>query len=551
MKPLALTGLLFYLLPILLGWAGTGLSGLGLLLLSVAFFLAWRRGDWIFLEWPRRFLSARALGAVALVGALWWAIAFFDDYWTFDLQTWDLGFIASNVAAYNALGHYYSPFFQVSALADHFTPGLLAFAPLLQLWPNVAWFLIAKWVAYLASAFWVYKIAALHLASRWRYLPPAMWFVMEISHNLMFFHLQANHYAPPFFLAGLYLLMRDRFWAAMLVLAPTLLLKEDMALVYCLAGMFLALYQNRWVQGGAVIGFGVAVGLSLALWLIPYWSGVEKMLNIGGFGPFALIPQKLRLVVLFQLAFGGVLLLDWRAALWSTAGLAIPLVSNRYNLINLSYHYHSLALAAGLVGLVYLLARFERGQEPAWLGPPSGRRRLGVGLALLFLFLAFNQKTPGWRIRMNHYNLLHSSERGFYLPRPQIDWGRAHAEVARLLEQTDPNTRAFAPTHLQPYLLAHWNLSLFEGFENFLPEFVESGQARLVYYFTNASANDLSPAQFAELKRYLGWAGTELLDAGGEVEAMRLRPDRPPSAWPGFEALRRRFAEERARGERR
>jgi uncharacterized membrane protein len=148
---------------------------------------------------------------------------------------------------------------QVSRLASHVDPLLVAFAPPWLLWPSPSLLLVAQATAVALGAVPVFWLARKHLDSElagtafaiaYLLYPPVQWLPLDDFHAVAI--------ACPLLLFAFWYLDEDRL-AAFAVLAVTAVLaKEEIGIVIAAVGAWYTLSRRRWAIGGAIAALGTA-----------------------------------------------------------------------------------------------------------------------------------------------------------------------------------------------------------------------------------------------------------------------------------------------------
>ncbi len=162
---------------------------------------------------------------------------------------------------------------EISRLAAHFDPILIAFAPLWLAWPSPDVLLVAQAVAVALGALPVFWLARKHLESEraglgfalaYLLYPPTQWLTLNEFHPVAL--------ACPLLLFAIWFLDEDRLipFAACALLAATT--KEEIALVVAGLGIWYAIARGRRLPGAAVALAGLAVSLIAIEVVIPHFN---------------------------------------------------------------------------------------------------------------------------------------------------------------------------------------------------------------------------------------------------------------------------------------
>jgi len=232
--------------------------------------------------------------------------------------------------------------------------------------------------------------------------------------------------------------------------------------------------------------------------------------------------DKVLLLVRFFLAFGGILLFSPRAVIWASSGFAISLLGATPAFYATVHHYHTLPLSIGLVALVLILANWEK-TPPTWLGPVQSPRRFAFILTFVFLFLAANQKTPQWRLRLNYYKAKVSTSEGFKLVQPSVDRAKAFEDLEWIRSHVDSTWPTIIITHVQPYLLEFSNVRLFEHGQQAVGPFAGNQPTRVFVYSSSEKMNGFVSGSHQNVIQALESDRYEIITKNGIIKAAVLR----------------------------
>lgn len=304
---------------------------------------------------------------------------------------------------------------QISRLAAHVDPILVAFAPLWWLWPSADLLFVTQAVAVALGAVPVFWLARKHLRSEraalgfalaYLFYPAVEWLTLNEFHPVAL--------ATPLLLYAFWFLDEERWlpFAACSVAAAAC--REEIPLVVAGFGLWYALSRKRWAPGLAVAGVGVlwtavAVGV-----LIPHFRSGEspafyaRYSEVGG-TPRGIVGTSLTDPVrVLETVFSG-RSLDYVAELvLPLAGLALaaPLLlvaalpelavnllsANRFQ-TSIHFHYTAGLIPPLVAGSILGAARLTRGPERRRWGV-----RLGVGVAALGIAANYHLgPLPVWR----------------------------------------------------------------------------------------------------------------------------------------------------------
>ncbi|MGB5931486.1 MAG: DUF2079 domain-containing protein, partial [Anaerolineae bacterium] len=160
-----------------------------------------------------------------------------------------------------------------NCLGEHFSPILALLAPLYWLWPDVRTLLILQTVVIALGAFPVFWLARERLKSDLAGLSFSAAFLLfpalEAA-NMFDFH--AVTLAPSFLLFAFYYLERRRYKVFLLFALLAMACKEEIPLLICMMGLYLALVKREWKLGSLVIVGGLVWFLAAIYIVIPHFN---------------------------------------------------------------------------------------------------------------------------------------------------------------------------------------------------------------------------------------------------------------------------------------
>ncbi len=162
---------------------------------------------------------------------------------------------------------------EISRLAAHFDPILVAFAPLWLAWPSPDVLLVGQAVAVALGALPAYWLARKHLGSEragigfalvYLLYPPTQWLTLNEFHPVAL--------ACPLLLFAIWFLDEGRLvpFAACALLAATT--KEEIAFVVAGLGLWYAFARGRRLEGALIAAAGLAVSLIAIEVVIPHFN---------------------------------------------------------------------------------------------------------------------------------------------------------------------------------------------------------------------------------------------------------------------------------------
>jgi uncharacterized membrane protein len=298
---------------------------------------------------------------------------------------------------------------QISRLAAHVDPILVAFAPLWWIWPSPHLLLVAQACAVALGAIPVFLLARKHLGSSRAALgfglayllyPATGWLTLNEFHPVAL--------ATPLLLFAFWYLDEDRLLPFTLCAVAAAACKEEIALVVAGFGIWYALAHKRWLAGAAIATAGGAWALVAIAVVIPHYNaGAEsdfygRYSEVGGSAGGILktaFTHPLRIVETALSARDLHYLLDLVAPLAALCllaplvlvaalpELAINLLSSTTTQTSIHFHYTAGLIPPLMVGAIFGAKRLSR-----WAFP--------VAAAIVVAALVGNYRLgpiPGWR----------------------------------------------------------------------------------------------------------------------------------------------------------
>jgi uncharacterized membrane protein len=304
---------------------------------------------------------------------------------------------------------------QISRLAAHVDPILVAFAPLWWIWPSPDLLLVAQAAAVGLGALPVYWLARKHLGSApaglgfacaYLLYPATGWLALNEFHPVAL--------ATPLLLFAFWFLDEDRLVPFALCAVAASLCKEEIALVVAGFGVWYAVSHRRWWAGGAIAALGLVWGVVAIGVIIPHFNDGQssdfygRYSEVGGSAggivktafthplrileaaftgrdlhylwqlviPLALTPLLSPLVLVAALPELGVNLLSAVTTQTSihfhyTAGLIAPLFAAA--VLGAARLRRRAVLVAAVVLLAALVGNYRLGPIPGWRHVPGGQ----------------------------------------------------------------------------------------------------------------------------------------------------------------------------------
>lgn len=281
---------------------------------------------------------------------------------------------------------------QISRLAAHFDPILIAFAPLWWLWPSPAMLLSLQAVAVALGALPVFWLAAKHLGSQraglgfalaYLLYPAVQWLTLNEFHPVAL--------ATPLLLFALWYLDEDNLVLFAVFAVAACLCKEEIALVVGALGVWYAIFRRRWIPGSVIALSGVAIAVLAIAVVIPHFNDGASSAFYGRYSEVGGSPSGIARTAfndpssLFSVAFDerglrylvalvvplALLSLASPLALVAAPELAINLLSATPTQTSIHHHYTAGAIP-GLVGAAVLGAALLTRRRPGLAVPLAG-----------------------------------------------------------------------------------------------------------------------------------------------------------------------------------
>lgn len=202
-------------------------------------------------------------------------VGYLDDY-----TSWDLG--QYDQIVWNSLnGRLFENSFIPDApnfLGKTFAPILLAFVPLYALWSTPIVLLVAQTVALGLGALPMYWFARARVGRGLAFMLAFAYLLSPAMQNTNVAEFHEVALLTPFLAYTAFFLLRQHYKGFLICLALSLLVKEEVAFIVVMFGVYIFLFQRRRAFGVGLALFGVAWTVLLLQFLIPYfrtgvWGG--------------------------------------------------------------------------------------------------------------------------------------------------------------------------------------------------------------------------------------------------------------------------------------
>ena len=298
---------------------------------------------------------------------------------------------------------------QISRLAAHVDPILVAFAPLWWLWPSPQMLLVVQACAVAVGAIPVFLLARKHLASSraglgfglaYLLYPATGWLTLNEFHPVAL--------ATPLLLFAFWYLDEDRLLPFSVCALAAATCKEEIALVVAGFGIWYALVRRRWRVGAAIAVIGGAWAVVAIAIVIPHYNaGAEsdfygRYSEVGGsaggilktafthplrIAEAAFSARDLHYLVDLVAPLAALCLLAPLVLVAALPELAINLLSSATTQTSIHFHYTAGLIPPLVIGAIFGAKRLSR-----WALP--------VAAAVVLAALIGNYRLgpiPGWR----------------------------------------------------------------------------------------------------------------------------------------------------------
>jgi uncharacterized membrane protein len=348
-------------------------------------------------------------------------IGYLDDY-----TSWDLG--QYDQIIWNSLqGRLFENSFFPDApnfLGKSFTPILLALTPLYALLPSPIVLLVLQTVALALGAFPLYWYARARLGNGLALILALAYLLSPALQNTNVAEFHEVALVTPFLAYTTFFLLRRHYRGFLVSLGLTLLIKEEIAFIAVMFGIYIFLFQRKRLLGAGLALFGMGWSVLLLQYLIPYfrtdvWGGTfyyfESGSLAGGGGRYGYLgktlpeiittiltrPDIIAAEVLIPSKIAYVLHLLVPLALLPLIGFevsAVALPTFGYTLLSRYAHQHSLAAAYHAPILPFLFFGAVVGLERMlkWKQPFLPMQSSALGLLILITSVSsYSLEAPG------------------------------------------------------------------------------------------------------------------------------------------------------------
>jgi uncharacterized membrane protein len=447
-------------------------------------------------------VTKRNVALLFLAQLCGWLILIPVEWYAFEFANFDTGIFANNIANWRQTGRYYSSILNMHACADHFTPLLLLFSPLLSAWNSFLWLPIAKVAAWAWSIYLLCALSrdVLGVSSQFRYFVPAIYLLNQYIANSMLMEFQPSSLAIPFVILAFRLAYHERFALLLAVLIGILGFKEHLGVVWISIGLFVILEKRKIALGSSMIALGTIEGLFVYSWLMPLLAkGVVH--HDSRIGPFVGVPRKITLLLKATVSFAGLPLFARYGILYALPGFVLVLMGRETSMQSFDHHYHDLGFALLACSSILGLRTLGRRSHIVGLSIPT------VANALVLIVLAQAIRFPTFSIRREW---------------PSREMVAMHNDLGTIRSYitTSSPSEVWALDHIGPYLFDQPNLRSIS--KPTLPPPVPGQSRRIVIISPAVKSYPLWRREYDQLRTHLQTQYHEVTSELGIASSIRV-----------------------------
>jgi uncharacterized membrane protein len=169
---------------------------------------------------------------------------------------------------------------------EHFSPLLIALAPLYALVDDARVLLIVQTVLLTTTALPIYWYARRYLGRGLALVIAVSFFASPALHSINLSHFHEIALAMPLLSFAFYFLLHRRYVPLLVCLGLLFLVKEDMAAMIVAFGVYIFLFQRRRLLGTGIALFGAAALFFLVMYLVPALDQKDYVIARQAFGNF-------------------------------------------------------------------------------------------------------------------------------------------------------------------------------------------------------------------------------------------------------------------------
>jgi uncharacterized membrane protein len=309
-------------------------------------------------------ISGHALKLICFVSALFfflWTLVLWWKFYSFRLDFVDSGIYSEIVYNFAQSQNFYSSFYKIHSLGEHFSPIVVVFAPFFWINPSVLWLLTAQTAAFAVCPILLFyicrKLIKGEALSRKIALGAAvLWFAFPTLLNAVQTGFHPSTLSPPFILLGFYFLVANRMWPFWAIMVFLLLFKENLSLVWISFGLYSLLVLKRKSLGMTLILVGGLGGVAVVKWVIPFFRGGDWG-HVGRIGPLEHIYDKLKYLWLYLFVpLGFLSLTHWRSSVMIWPPILLNLSVSYTKQLHGVYHYDDIIVPVLFLAAISALA---------------------------------------------------------------------------------------------------------------------------------------------------------------------------------------------------
>lgn len=337
------------------------------------------------------------IGATLCFGALWTCV-YACKYYGFGIDTFDAG-IYSNLAYNLAHGNaFYSSVLQKHHLGEHFSPIMLAFAPLYRIAPGVQWLLGAQLAAWLAVP-WLLRLVLQRqeggVGRGWTIWLMLAWFLYQPATAAMNYPFHPSTLAMPFIVWAFYEMDRGGWVRMGLLLVFLLTFKENLFLVWIGFGLYLVAHDRRYAVGALLILMGALVGWLILDVVMPLFRDGDWQ-HWTRFGPAHDWTRKLRYLLFVLAPLGFLPLVYWRAGLLALPAVLPNVGSQMVLMYSRRHHYDDVVAPLLFCALAVSLPLLKKDVVRRF-APRTGIILAGLAFVIILAFADVTPLRAAWR----------------------------------------------------------------------------------------------------------------------------------------------------------
>ena len=281
-----------------------------------------------------------------LIQSLLWILYVILKYYSFNLFTFDVGF-HSNIIFNISNGSFYSSYYNMNNLGDHFTPSLAFVSIFYKIYPSTLWVMVLKVLSYISCIYFFYlilkklKINEDHIPFIFIIICLGWLFFYKPIINSVRYEFQASSLTPPLILLAYILLLEKKWIYFILIMLLTLGFKEHLGSVLIGFGCHKILKKPCEFIGYILIIIGVVIIYLMFFEIKPYFRDYGNSFNdINLIDPFKDLDLKMRYFFIFLLnPLFFIPLIFWKNGILSLPAIGVNLISGWNNMYSSHYHY--------------------------------------------------------------------------------------------------------------------------------------------------------------------------------------------------------------------